>query len=185
MITRSMGYFAAGRALNSLQITLLAETLLEDFPHETLSDVALFLRRAAKGEFEDGKTFGAMDIPTVLRWWRSYLDEKAQQVERDAQREKDERGRDTVQALGKVKGLKELVDKMAADREERRNEEDKAARIHRLREGVGKMSEQELRDQWALRPYADERSIIHAEAARRGMLGEDVKEAQRQTDAAQ
>lgn len=182
MVTRSMGYFAAGRALSSLQIALFAETLVEDYPHETLSDIALFLRMAAKGEFEDGKTFGALDIPTVLRWWRAYLERRIQDQERGMEAEKQARGRETVQALGAVPGLKEMAAKMAAERAAERKEADKAERLAYLRENVGRMQEEELRNEWTLRPYADERAILQAEAARRGMLGDDAKAAQLQID---
>lgn len=180
-ITAAMGYFAVGRALNPIQITLLAETLLEQYPHETMSDVALFLRRAALGEFDEGKTYGALDVPTALRWWRQYLSDKAEAMEREAKCA-DAASEEAGKAILGLPDVREAVAAIAANAREEQRESDAVARIERLRAALPAMSREELRMAWKLYDRPMERALIHAQAARSGYFNEEIRAAQEAID---
>lgn len=183
VITRAMGYFAAGKALNPLQVTLLAETLLEEYPHETMSDVVVFLRRAAMGGFDDGKTYGALDVPTAMRWWRRYLAEKAEALESTAKA--DDAAADQVgRSILSLPRVQEAVEAMSMKAREERRKSDAIARMERLKVQLPKMTKEELRMAWKLYPGAAERALIQAQAARSGYFTDEIKAAQEALDKA-
>lgn len=181
VITRAMGYFAAGRALNPLQVTLLAETLLEKYPHETMSDVALFLHRAAMGEFDEGKTFGALDIPTAMRWWRQHLDEKSAAMERVLKSE-DAEADETGKALLGLPGIRDAVAAMSMEAKEKKREADAIARMERLKADLPSMDRDALRQAWKVYTRPNERALIQAQAARSGYFNDELKAAQEAID---
>lgn len=185
MITKAMGYFHASRALSPMQVTLLAETLHEQYPHETFSDIALFLRRAAMGAYDGGKTYHGLDIPMLMRWWDMYMGEKAEAMEEAA---KHQEGAEAAAIGGRIlalPGVKEAVERMAMKRKAEAAEQGAIARRECLTAQVPSMTDKELRDAWGVYNHASERSMIQAEAARRGLLGEEFKQAQQAIDADQ
>ena len=181
IIAQGMEFFAVGRSLNGSQINLLVEMILEDYPHETLSDIALFMRRAVKGDFEEGKTFGALDVPTMIRWWRLHLDEKAQAMERGLVAE-DLAAEEMGRGILSIAGVREAVEAMSAKAKEEARSDDAIARMEKLRKHLPSMSLDELRDAWKLYPLPTERALIQAQAARMGHLGEELKVAQERID---
>lgn len=181
VITRAMGYFAPGRALTPLQVTLLAETLLEQYPNETMSDVALFLRRAALGEFESGKTYGALDVPMALRWWRHHLEQKAEAMEL-ALKAEDAQAEETGRGLLALPGVREAVAAMASKAKEERREADAIARMKRLKAELPKMDRDQLRMAWKIYNRPNERALIQQQAARSGYFNDEIKAAQKAID---
>ena len=185
LVTKSMEYFAPGRRMNAMQCNLMAETIAEKYPQETLSDVALFIRRASLGEFEEGKTFGALDIGTMLRWWRIHLEEKSAQMEIQADRNEHllEQGMKTAIDAMVGTGLGDAVRAFTLEAKEQQREADALARMDRLRANLPKMDLEALRDAWKVYSRPNERALIQAQAARTGHLGDELKAAQERIDA--
>jgi len=181
MVTQAMEYFAPGRRMSAVQCNLLAETLMERYPHETLSDIALFIRRAAMGDFEDGKTYGALDIPTMLRWWRTHLDQKAEAME-NAREAEDAEAHETGQALLGLKGVREAVEAMATKARDELREQRALYRMERLTKALPNLTLEQLREAWKFYDRPSERALIQAQAARMGYLGNDLKHAQERID---
>jgi len=184
MVTQAMEYFAPGRRMSAMQCNLMAETLMERYPHETLSDIALFIRRAAMGDFEDGKTFGALDIPTMMRWWRQHLEAKAGAME-NAHKAEDAGAEEAGKALLGLKGVREAVEAMNEKARAAKREERELARMERLTKALPCMTLEALRDAWKVYDRPTERAMIQAQAARVGYLGEELKAAQERIDQVQ
>jgi len=82
----------------------------------------------------------------------------------------------TIPELGKA--VKEFV----IEEKERSELVRKHNRLAKLREHLPKMKPDELRSAWKVYRDADERSLIQAQAARIGLLGEEFKDAQLKID---
>ena len=76
-----MEYFAPGRRMSAGQMMLFAEDLLDRYKHESLADVALFMRNCALSKYDDGEFYNAVDVPRLNKWWKRYLEEKAAERE--------------------------------------------------------------------------------------------------------
>lgn len=180
MLTAAMEYFSTQRRMSSGQIAFLADIIVDDYPHESLADVNVFLRGVASGKYcGDGETYGALDVQRFRGWFANYLEEKAMHRERHADVE-DQPFQECCKALLSLPGVGELVDGIRAERHEKAANES----IIRLREQIPMMSDDELRQAWSTSGIHG-RAYIHAEAARRGLYGEEVKAAQLEHDAEQ
>lgn len=182
VVTKGMAYFSAQRRLEPLQVALLAETLREDYPNESLGDIEVFMRGAAAGKYGNGETYGALDVPRFRKWFAEYLEEKALARERDADAMEAEK-RQAVNGLLSNPTFKKLNEEIRQKRREEEAANGLAARMERLRKHLPTMSPEALRDAWKLHPTGDERKLIQAQAARLGMLGDEIKEAQLKLDA--
>jgi hypothetical protein len=170
VVTLGMELFAPGRRLNGPQVTVFAERILQDYPHESLADVAVFMRQAAGGELDGGEYFASVDLPRVMAWWRRYMDRKVAEREQLAERESHEQEQAMMQSLGNTPGLLEAAKAASIEAKERRAAEELSARVERLTRHVGSMTDEQLREAYAVHGSAAERSVILREAGRRGLI---------------
>jgi hypothetical protein len=184
MVTQAMEYFSAARRMSAMQCNLLAETLMDKYPHETLSDIAIFIRRAAMGEFDEGKSYGALDIATMMRWWRMHLDQKAVAMELAADRAEHETVQAMASNIGAIAngGLANVVRSFSEEAKARDRENREMARMDRLKKQLPTMNLKELREAWKTYHLPKERAEIQAQAARMGHLGHDLRIAQELLD---
>ncbi len=190
-VTKGMEYFSEAQRLSPAQATLFAETLLDQYTHESLGDLSVFMRGAALGKYgeEDykgevvkrGQTYGQLTITRLMQWWKQYLGEKSDKLSEIRASESGAHKKALADALHPT--LMTVVKEEAAKVSEKRSEDGMAARLERLRNGLPSMSDEALREAWPVYGSAGERALIHAEASRRGLLGNVVKEAQLEIDA--
>lgn len=72
--------------LSETQIPMIAEMLIEQYPVETLEDIALCLKRGSIGMY--GQVF-RIDAAVINDWMSKYLDEKYQIIQSDYERSKN------------------------------------------------------------------------------------------------
>lgn len=158
------------------QVTLFADYLFDNHKLEGLADVGVFFRKAALGDFGEqdehgrvknkGKTFGRLDAKKLKDWWIQYLDYKVSKMEEQAKRY----GNEQFQTLFGNEVLAGMMKDGVAHAQATRAENDKAARLDRLRRHAPNMSRTELQEAWKFHPYADERAILVEVARQKGWL---------------
>lgn len=181
LLTKGMAYFSAQRRLEPIQVPLLAETLREEYPNESLGDIEVFMRGAAAGKYGGGETYGALDVPRLRKWFAEYLEEKALARERDADVQEAEQ-RHVVGTLMADPRYKDVLQQVRKEHREKEAAEGLAARLAHLKKHLPGMNAQQLQDAWKLYRTGDERKLIQAQAARVGLLGEEFKAAQLEQD---
>lgn len=169
-----MEYFAHGRRMSAGQMMLFAEDLLDRYKHESLADVALFMRNCALSKYDDGEFYNSVDVPRLNKWWKRYLEEKAAERELIGERWEHEQEQMAKGMIANIPGLKQAVREFTIDARLKAAEEGAIERMRRLEEQLPKMSVDELRDAYRLHTGAKERSAIIRDAQRRGLLGHDV-----------
>lgn len=186
-ITRGMGYFGEGKRLSADAVTMWAELLIDEYPHESLADVSVFLRGAALGRYgqEDrdgtitrkGETFGALSIVKLNTWFGQYLAEKAEAREREAKAEKGRHlaaERDLHPAVSAA--IKPVVDKVCAEQHAERDAAMLEARMRNLTRQLPSMTDQDMRDHYKLVTTDAEKDAIEDEARRRGLLRQPAEQ---------
>ena len=182
-ISRGMGYFGPAQRLDAAAAGLWAELLLDEYPHESLADISVFLRGAALGRYgqegakgevvNKGETFGALSIVKLNTWFRQYLGEKADTREREMRADQGRHMAAMNDIDQRVLGIaKPVVERV---KEEQRAANDAAmmeTRMTNLTRQFPMMTDQELRDQFKLVTTEKERAAITDEADRRGLLKE-------------
>jgi len=73
------------------QIEHFAKTFVEEYPFETINDLQECLKRASKGNYDEGKGVWKIDQPTIFLWFKTYMEEKYQQKEHELIKEKKAR----------------------------------------------------------------------------------------------
>jgi len=186
-VMMSMQYFAPNRRLSDGAITIFAEEILDRYPYESVADVALFMRGAATGKYgrkgQEGETFGQLDMQRLFIWFAEYLEEKAAALERGEhvlQQRQDAHAKATI---GAVPGLQDAVKEFVVSAKEASDLASKRNRLAKLAHDIPALTDDGLRECWKIYRLAEERQLIQAEAARRGLLGEEVKAAQLEIDA--
>ena len=86
LIVKKMKLFNTTSKMTDVQIGFFTHSFIEEFKHESISDLALCLTNAAMGKF--GKLYGAIDPPIVFEWFRMHLDIKSQHNEKIQHRKK-------------------------------------------------------------------------------------------------
>lgn len=183
VVTQAMELFAPNRRLSPAMVSMWSEDLLADYPHESIADVNVFLLNAARGKYDEGEFFASVDIPRLNKWWTKYLDEKAIQREIDANRHDDLQGQNAAAIIGAIPGLSQAVAEFSAGQREAVERMREHTVFTTLERQLPGMTTDELRTAWKLYPGAKMRSIIQAEACRRGLMGEELRQAQIQQDA--
>lgn len=186
-ITRGMGYFAEHQRLSTEAVVLWADLLLDEYPHESLADLSVFLRGAALGKYgqeqrdgkitQKGETFGALSIVKLNTWFAQYLGEKAEAREREAKEEKGrhaEACRELHHAVAAA--IKPVVAKVCADQHAKRDAAMLEARMKHLTRHLPVMSAQDLRDYYKLVATDAEKDAIEDEARRRGLLRQPAEQ---------
>lgn len=188
IIAHAMDMLAPSRRLAPEQTAILADEIITNWPNESLEDVNVFVRGVGLGKYEGSAIYSVMDIPRMLDWWRDYLAEKALQMELGAGRAQDLEEQGMKQAIadipGGTKALGDAVKEFVIDTKERSELMRTQQRLSKLVERVPLMLPDQLREAWRIYHTAEERSIIQAQAARLGLMGDEAKEAQLQVDAA-
>lgn len=191
-ITRGMGYFAEHQRLSTEAVVLWADLLMDEYPHESLADLSVFLRGAALGKYgqEDrdgtitrkGETFGALSIVKLNTWFAQYLGEKADAREREARAEKGRHmaaGRELHPAVAAA--IKPVVDKVCAEQHAERDAALLARRMQNLTRQFQLMTDQDLRDHYNLVTTDAEKDAIEDEARRRGLMKQPWQSAETPT----
>jgi len=179
IIEKGMEYFGA-RRMTIAQVSIFAEEIATQFRHETLADLNVFLRKSAMSTYDGGEFYSTVDIPRLSKWWTLYLGDKADERERVERQRAKTLTAGTLTAISSnkmIEGLNQIITNRNADQ----NERSTIARREKLLGHIPQMSDDELREAWRL--YPNERSYIQAAAARRGLLGDELKAAQLQHDA--
>lgn len=179
IVTGSMLHFAANRRLEPGQVSTFAEQVLEDFTHESLADLSVFMRRAAMGNYDEGETYGALDIPRMGKWWRLYLTEKSEARERAEREAANVAQREAEFVIGNIPGLSDAVAQSVLDNEERKYEDARRRRMARLALQFKFMTDEDLRASYVKYKDADTRSVILEQAKERGLLSASMNEAVR------
>ena len=179
--TLGMEYFGPSRRMNPEQIALFAETIRDEYPHESLADVNVFLLECAKGKYDRGEFYSSVDVPRLLGWWQAYLGDKADKLaEIGSQKEAE-----TLAALEKsaalIPNLRDEVEKIDGERAARQRAESERMSLAKLRDRVKMYTDEQLRDTW--KDWgAEGRSILVKEAERRGLLKAAMDKATKDTN---
>jgi hypothetical protein len=80
-------YFDETQRLSPDQCGVVAEMMLDEYKHESLGDIRVFLKKATMGKYDEGKTYGRLTSMKLMPWFGQYLEEKA--IEREKQMLKD------------------------------------------------------------------------------------------------
>ena len=73
--------------LQSHQMPLIAQTLINDFRNENLADFVICFQRGAMGRYDD--LLLRLDGSVIMHWMAKYLDEKYQVIENNLMKEKE------------------------------------------------------------------------------------------------
>lgn len=182
IVNRSMEAFSPQRRMSVEGVAIFTEHLTERYPLESLADIALFMRGVTAGEYGDGETYGALDMQRLLVWFRQYLEQKAAAMERGQHVLEQQQDRHAAELIGSIPGLKTAVNEFVLTNKEQTELTKKRKRIADLTRGLPTMDLEQMREAWKLHPTAEERSLIQAEASRRGFMGDEAKEAQIEID---
>jgi len=179
-ITRLMAeYFSPAQRMIDSHNVLFAETLLDDYPHESVGDITVFIKNCAAAKYGNGKIFGQLTYTSIMVWWCEYMSDKIEKVESlkiagKYQRPDDEPVDPRLDTLLKEmkKGLDQGLE-LGADGESRR-----AGLLQRT---VSNMTDDDLRAAWSKHPSVRERGIILKEANKRGLVQRKIEEHLNQT----
>lgn len=182
IVHKGMEAFSPQRRLTPEVSVLFGERFVELYPHESLADLALFMRGVVVGKYGDGETYGALDMQRMFVWFREYLAEKAAAMERGEhalQQEQDQHARKVIAA---VPGLQDAVKSFVISEKERSDIVRKEKRVAGLKRQLPTMSDDALRNAWKIYRDLDERALIQAQASRKGLMGPELQAAQLQLD---
>lgn len=70
------------------QIVFTAETIIENYPAESLEDIVLCFRRGAMGYY--GKIYHQLDTSTIMGWMAEHIDEKCNYLEKGTKATQEE-----------------------------------------------------------------------------------------------
>ena len=87
IILMGMDNFNVKFHLTDKQIAFFAEGFIEDFAHESIDDLILCLKHAARGKY--GEIYNAIDPPILFKWFRLHLENKSIEMERLQGRKKN------------------------------------------------------------------------------------------------
>lgn len=158
-------YFSEEQRLAPEMCAAFAENILEDFRHESVGDIVVFVRRASMGRYGDGKTFGRLTTTTLGRWWTQYLDDKAGEAEIERLRSKSN---DTEIHESLAHSLR-----LATEDERERNE---AREIAKLVKYGHLLTDDQLREKWKKVRSSHGRSLIMRLANDRGLAVKRIEE---------
>lgn len=70
-----------GNPFGEFEIKIIKDAIKEDFWFLTLDDINIFCKKAVLGEF--GKSYGILNIPTVMGWLREYVSERSKIIDQE------------------------------------------------------------------------------------------------------
>lgn len=177
-ITRLMSeYFSPAQRMIDSHNVLFAEALLDDYPHESVGDITVFIKKAAAASYGEegkkGKSFGQLTFTTIMAWFQEYMSEKVERVEALKVAGKHKRDEGVTDPrfsamLGEMKkGLSEGLE-LGAEGESRQ--------VGLLQRTVGMMTDDELRAAWTKYPSRRAHAVIIAEANKRKLVQKKIEE---------
>jgi hypothetical protein len=187
-ITKAFGeYFSESQRMDPALHVSLAETIMEDYPHESVADVVLFIKYAARGRYGEmqddgtvinkGKTFGRLSTTTAMEWFKQYLGEKADTIAAERAKEikrlnstEDDDGNPIIVH----DRVLEMMKKVSSERTPEDN--DTGRRVHLLLRTVAHMGDDRLRHSWGKAKTERERMVILKEANRRGLVQKKIEQ---------
>lgn len=173
IVSQAMPMFSESRRMNVNAIALFADELFNQYPHETLGDLNVFMRNAAMGRYgkkEQGKTFGALDCELLFLWFTEYLEDKALARERDADAMIAAEKRQAMEIAMNIPNLSEAVKATTEQARLAKTEAEQRRRIAHLEKYCPSMTDDQLREAWGIYTKAKERAIILREADHRKLL---------------
>lgn len=183
--------YAPARRMSGEMIVMLAEALAERNPHESLADIRLFARHCATSGFEAGNTYGALDMPLLMRWWQMHTDRKAEAIEAMRKEESKTKRLELETAIREhptLSGeLAKAAAKVKADREAE-GKRDHIAELRLLKEALPTMDRDEMRVAWLTAKREHDilgMAAIEHDAERRGFRGEEARAARLAVDEAE
>jgi hypothetical protein len=173
----AMELFAANRRPPTSHVTEFVWQLMNNYPHESLADINVFAKGCAMSRWDEGEFYASVDVPRLSLWWTRFMEHKAEALERQVQQERSRKQREAEEGIGSVKGLSDAVGTAVKDMKMEAHEHSMRMRAVRLKEHAPQMTDDQLREQWKLNPQAELRSILYAEAERRGIAQQKMNEA--------
>lgn len=192
-------YFSPEQRMDESMHASFAETIIEDFPHESPADIALFIKHAARGKYGEikyvrdndgyvvrrevinhGKTYGRLTTTLAVEWFRQYLEEKAEAIENDRMatnarlNEHVQRNPDSTASPVIHDTIVELVRKVRAEREP--DPPDLIKNMRKLKKFAPHMTDDQLREAYQKHRNPQERSVILAEANKRGLVQRRIEQ---------
>jgi hypothetical protein len=172
----AMELFSANRRPPPVHVTEFVWQLMNNYPHESLADINVFAKGCAMSRWDDGEFYASVDVPRLSLWWTRFMDQKAQALERQVQQERSRKQRESEDGIGSVNGLSDAIGTTVKNMKLEAHEHSMKMRAVRLKEWAPQMTDDQLREQWKLNPQAELRSILYAEASRRGLAQQKVNE---------
>ena len=172
IMTKGMLAIDEKRRTNPEVLAIWADQMVEEYGYENLADFRVFSRGLATGKWEDKEFYASIDGPRLTKWFRRYLEQKAEarEVGGDADKAPDE----IIAGLAAIGLDAQLIKELAA---KAGGLENRSKRDDFLRKTVPHMTDDQLRALWPKHRDAWSRRIILNEATRRGLFGEEAKEA--------
>ena len=164
----AMQLFDPKRRMSADHCTEFAWQLMSDYPHESLADINAFSKGCAMSKYDDGEFYASVDLPRMAKWWRKYLEEKAEARERAVVMDRTQREREATERIASIDGLMDTVRIAAHDYKQQTAERNERIRLGHLRDRVEWMTDVQLR-QWWKKENAEGRALIEAEAGKRGL----------------
>lgn len=185
-------YFSAEQRMDPALHASFAESIMDDYPHESPADVVLFIKYAARGKYGEtkeildkegyvtrreiinrGKTFGRLTTTLAMDWFRQYLGEKADAIAGMV----PEFVAHPSKARNEEPPHQKIVDIMKKVRAERPPEEEHdGRRIAFLLRVAPHMSRERLRYEWTKCKTRSEKRILRQIATDKGWVAEWIKE---------
>jgi len=189
-------YFSESQAMEPQVHASFAETIIDDYPHESVADVVVFIKNAARGKYgitkevrndegvvisrtvtDHGRTYGRLTTTLAMDWFRQYLGEKADAIAKERTR--------AVKALNPDEAVSELpivhdavLAVMKKAHEEARKDEDidTGRRVAHLIRTLPHMGAARMRLAWKRARTRRERHVILEEANKRGLVEKRINE---------
>lgn len=172
-------YFSVEQRMDERLHASFAETIIEDYPHESPADVRLFIKYAARARYGErqkdgtvinrGKTYGHLTTTLAIEWFGQYLEEKVGDIEQHRSAE--------LKSLNTGDLPKRVVGMMREELQKREEPPpDVIAGVRLLNRYVAHMTDDQLRLAWTKHRSNQERAVILQEANKRGLVQKYIEQ---------
>lgn len=139
LVNRFMDSFGFSTKLSGAQLETLTVDTLENFAYESLEDIILFFKMARTGKF--GSTKKGVDSNLIYgEWYPAYLELKADERERQHQKEKSEMAKGLITAEDVHKAYQQAAQRTMPQRV--------AAYVDRITKGITRDQLEEMITEW-------------------------------------
>ena len=157
-------FFDETERLTEPQCEVWAETILDEYKHENLGDIRVFLKYASMAKYggdNKGKSFGRLTAMKLNSWIAEYFDEKSELQEKERLKAKTPNSHNDVD-LRLVEAMKKS--RIGAP------DALEWARVARLKKIVGEMDVEQLATAWDNSKTQATKHVIEEEGRRRGLI---------------